>query len=542
MTEIFGIDLGTTYSAVAQIDEFGKPVVIPNHDDQPTTPSAVYFESADNVAVGQTAKNTAKVDPVVMLIKRKMGGDYTFSFHGDEYTPESISALILKQLMKDAVERTGIDTNRVVITVPACFGTNEKDSTRKAGVIAGLEVVDIIEEPVAASLAYGINQTEGEKTVFVYDLGGGTFDTTILKITPDLLEVLVIDGDRELGGADWDEKLTEHLIAEFKSQTGARDEDVEDEYFLQDVSLEAEEVKKSLTKLESKQAPLRFGSNAAKITVTRQQFEDLTVDLLNRTLDIVERTLEAGKAKDPNLTIDEVLLVGGSSFMPAVKRALNNKFGWNPLLSDPNLAVAKGAAIYGRTPVVTSRPDGEGGTTYEKLLPGGETAADLPEVGPAREIKTAIPRAIGIGVWCGHESGTACEHSDARSDKLVVSFFIHKNDPLPFSRKETFGTVADGQTQVAVHVFEQLGDPESELIAHNKLLTKEGGALITDLPNLPKNSPIDVQLDIDKHGQAHISATDMTSGKELKFAIDLGRMQEQEVQDAKKKLDAIQLT
>lgn len=534
-SEVFGIDLGTTYSAVARIDEFGMPVIIPNHEDETTTPSAVYFETEDNVAVGKTAKNSALVDAenVVTLIKRQMGEDFKLDFYGQEYTPESISALILKQLMQDAVASTGIDTNRVVITVPAYFGVREKDSTRKAGEIAGLEVVDIIAEPVAAALSYGIKQSDGEKTIFVYDLGGGTFDTTILTINPEVLEVVVIDGNRELGGADWDARLINHLVTEFRTQAGVSEDELDDENFQQEIALKAEELKRNLSKLESKQVPIRFGSSTAKITVTREHFESMTADLLNETLDIVQRTLKAAKEKDPGINIDEVLLVGGSSFMPAVARALKDKFGWDAKLSDPNQAVAKGAAIYGSNPVSM----GCGDTAHQTRSLLGDTGQQA--AGPAREILTVIPKGIGVGVWCEHEYNTACEHSDAGSDKLMVEFFIHKNDSLPFVEKRTFGTASEGQTTVAIKVFEQAGDTESPLMANNRILSHEGGAVINDLPNLPKGSPIEIELDINKQGEAHLAAKDLTTGKELKFTINLGQMQEKEVDAAREHISRI---
>lgn len=391
-------------------------------------------------------------------------------------------------------------------------------------------MVDIIAEPVAAALAYGIRQTDGEKTIFVYDLGGGTFDTTILKINPELLDVVVIDGNHELGGADWDAKLIEHLLSEFQTQTGISDDELDDENFQQDIALRAEELKRNLSKLESKQVPIRLGSNSAKITVTRQQFENMTRDLLNETVDIVERTLTAAKAKDPSLTIDEVLLVGGSSFMPSVAHILKDKFGWDAKLSDPNQAVAKGAAIYGNNPV--SLGSGEAGDSEQarskSLLGDNSTRA----AGPAREIRTVIPKAIGIGVWCGHDHGDPCEHSDAHSDKLTVEFFIHKNDSLPFIEKRTFGTARDGQRSVAIKVFEQAGETESELIADNRLLSDEAGAVIENLPELPQGSPIEVELEINKQGEAHLAAKDLTTGKELKFTINLGQMQEEEVRAA----------
>lgn len=536
MTEVFGIDLGTTYSAVAHIDEFGMPVVIPNSEDEPITPSVVYFESADNIAVGKTAKNSALTDAdnVVALIKRHMGEDLIQSFRGHDYTPESISALILTQLMRDAVDKSGVETNRVVITVPAYFGAAEKDSTRKAGEIAGLEVVDIIAEPVAAALAYGVKQTDGEKTIFVYDLGGGTFDTTILNISPEKLRVWVIGGDRKLGGADWDTRLMTHLIAEFQSKTGISRDELEDESFRADIATKAEDLKRNLSKLESRPVSIRLGSNAAKITVTRQKFEELTVDLLNKTMDIVERTLKDSKAKAakekvPVPTIDEVLLVGGSSFMPAVARALKEKFGWEAKLSDPNQAVAKGAAIYGASPVSIGF-DGEIGDDGKpvRALPG--TTAF--RIGGGREIETVIPKAIGIGVWCEHADNMTCEHSDANSEKTMVEFFIHKNDSLPFVEKRQFETAYEGQRSVKIEVYEQAGETESILVANNRLLSHEGGAVIEGLPALPKGSPIEIELDINKQGEAHLAAKDLTTGKELEFTIKLGLMQEEDVRKA----------
>jgi molecular chaperone DnaK (HSP70) len=543
MTEVFGIDLGTTYSAVARIDEFGMPVVIPNAEDEPTTPSVVYFESEDNVAVGKTAKNSALTDAanVVALIKRHMGEDFTQSYCGHEYTPETISALILKQLMQDAVAQTEIETNRVVITVPAYFGATEKDSTRKAGEIAGLDVVDIIAEPVAAALAYGVKQTDGEKTIFVYDLGGGTFDTTVLKISPEELEVWVIGGDRELGGADWDERLIAHLISEFRSATGISQDELEDENFQQDIAADAEGLKRNLSKLESKQVSIRLGSSSAKITVTREQFEQMTADLLNKSVDIVERTLKdseekAAKKGVPAPTIDEVLLVGGSSFMPAVARALKDRFGWEAKLSDPNQAVAKGAAIYGSSPVSIAA-DGEVDDDGKPIraLPGATASA----IGGGRAIRTVIPKAIGVGVWCEHDDGVACEHSDANAEKTMVEFFIHKNESLPFVEKRQFATAYEGQTSVAIEVYEQAGDTESILVANNRLLSHEGGAVIEGLPALPKGSPIEIELDINKQGEAHLAAKDVTTGKELEFTINLGQMQEEAVKQAKARLRTI---
>ncbi|MCA1675845.1 MAG: Hsp70 family protein, partial [Actinobacteria bacterium] len=345
---VFGIDLGTTYSAVAYVNEAGQPAVCRNFDSLETTPSVVYFENEANVVVGSVAKNSAITYPdrVVSLIKRKMGSEATFEFDGTTYTPESISALILKQLAADAAEHTNGGVSKVVITVPAYFGMLERDATKNAGKIAGLDVIGIVPEPVAAALHYEATTDAENKTILVYDLGGGTFDTTVIRVAKDEIVVVCTDGDDNLGGADWDARLKDLLLTKFREHVPPEVDIEEDAEFLQSVAIVAEDTKKQLSKVESRPVPLRGAGTAARVDVSRAEFEAVTDDLLDKTLEIVQRTLDTLEQKAPGTTVDEVLLVGGSTKMPAVAQRLRAKFGWEPKLHDPELAVAKGAALY----------------------------------------------------------------------------------------------------------------------------------------------------------------------------------------------------
>lgn len=316
---IFGIDLGTTYSVVSYLDESGKPVVVANMmDNSPTMPSVVYFENDASYLVGCTAKESAIIAPdqVVSLVKREMGNtEWRRTIFGKEYDPATVSALILGALAKNAEADTGRRVEKVVITVPAYFGMLEKQATRQAGEIAGLDVVEVVPEPVAAAFAYGFGSSEAsEKTILVYDLGGGTFDVTLMELTPTSIEVVAVDGDHKLGGADWDQVLFEHL-AEAAASEIDDDSLLEDPYFVQSLWDEAEKLKMMLSVADSRAAVLRAGGNSAKVTVTRAEFEQLTAHLVDRTIDVTKRALDAADAKVPGISgrITDVILVGGSS-------------------------------------------------------------------------------------------------------------------------------------------------------------------------------------------------------------------------------------
>ncbi|MGV1004585.1 MAG: Hsp70 family protein [Candidatus Nanopelagicales bacterium] len=356
---VYGIDLGTTYSAIARIDNLNTAEVILNLDAQPTTPSVVYFESDNNVVVGEEAKRTQLSDPdnACSFIKRQMGTVYPQEFRGKEYSPEGISALILKELVKSANNELGEEVSKVVITVPAYFGIQEKESTKQAGQIAGLEVVGIVTEPVAAALSLGI-RGERPETLLVYDLGGGTFDTTIMRAEAGRIEVIAIDGNRTLGGADWDEALAQLITDKFVAQAGlGSDNPRDDGEFEIELLGQAEDTKKSLTKKESANVRCRYQGSDEQVTVTRTEFEAATRHLVAQTLEIGQRVVTAAKKKVPGLKVDRVLLVGGSSKMPMIEAALREQLGWEPVTTEFDLAVAKGAAIYGQ-PAVEARHSG----------------------------------------------------------------------------------------------------------------------------------------------------------------------------------------
>ena len=380
----FGIDLGTTYSAVGFIDDTGRAAVTRNSEGDSTTPSVVYFENEDNVVVGKVAKESAGLypDQVVSLIKREMGGrDYQRTFFGIVHTPPSISALILSALAKDAEADTGRKVSDVVITVPAYFGLLEKDATRQAGEIAGLNVIGIVPEPVAAALHYGITGSADGTIFLVYDLGGGTFDISLIKMTEDSVEVLAVGGDHRLGGADWDGRLFDYIVEETVAQCG--DESLrDDEAMLQELHTLAEKAKKDLSTAETKTLIVRYTGTAAKLTVTRKQFEEMTADLLDETIRIITRTLMDAEQLYPGIRsqISELLLVGGCSRMPAVSERLKNEFDWEPRLVDPDLAVAKGAALYAADRKVRySDGGGDGGRrTAERGVRGGGAGTDWP--------------------------------------------------------------------------------------------------------------------------------------------------------------------
>jgi molecular chaperone DnaK (HSP70) len=347
---VFGIDLGTTYSAVAYIDDAGKPVIARNGSGDETTPSVILFENESNIVVGGDAKAAAVLmhDSIVSLVKREMGdADFVRDFFGQTYSAPGLSALILKDLAETAELDSDRKLEQAVITVPAYFGMLEKAATRQAGEIAGIDVIGIVPEPVAAALSYGLGDETESKTILVYDLGGGTFDITVIRLGTEEVRVLTVDGDHELGGANWDQDLVEHIVEQVADELG--DDSIrEDDHAMQEVWIEAEKAKRALSKRESVPIFIRHGGGAATVNMTREQFEELTKPRLDLTMEITARAVETLKKDHPGAleAISDVLLVGGSSKMPAVAARLKSDFGWDAKLADPDLAVAKGAALF----------------------------------------------------------------------------------------------------------------------------------------------------------------------------------------------------
>jgi molecular chaperone DnaK (HSP70) len=538
----FGIDLGTTYSAVSYMDETGRPTVVRNvMTNSETTPSVVYFEpDSGEVVVGQAAKNVSRIHPsrVVERVKRSMGKDAQWDFDGTIYTPESISALILRRLAEDARDTTQREVRQVVITVPAYFGMLERDATRNAGRIAGLDVVGIVPEPVAAALQYEV--TGGNRTVLVYDLGGGTFDTTVIQISDASIEVLCTDGDQELGGVDWDARLVQYLVDEFVARADPADDPLGDEAFMQDLALIAEDVKRQLSSTASRKVPMRFGGAVANIEVTRETFEELTQDLMHRTMEYTERTLQKLVEKlgvdDPAAAIDEVLLVGGSSKMPAVARRLNERWGWSPRLHDPDLAVAKGAARFALSRALWNW-DGAGDvapTGQERqervaalALRTGVSEDALSELANKR-IVNVLPKAFGVKL-----RDTSAPDWQSQPEKSYIQHLVHADEKLPTAADLVASTVVDGQTEVAIEIYEQAGSTESPDLSANKAVDK-GAGLITGLPSLARHSPIEISLRVDDEGLLSLRAVEPSTGKELVIEVRVSVLSEEEVLEAQR--------
>jgi len=558
---IFGIDLGTTYSVVGYIDETARAAVTRNSQGVDTTPSVVYFENSTNVVVGATAKAAAAEypDQVVSLIKREMGDrDYHRTFFGVDHTPPSISAIILEAVAREAEQDTGQKVIDVVITVPAYFGLLEKDATRKAGEIAGLNVIGIVPEPVAAALQYGVTGNADGTAFLVYDLGGGTFDISLIQMTDTSIEVLVVGGDHRLGGADWDEKLLEHLVEQTIAQCGD-DTLRDDESMLRDMRIMAEEMKKALSSAEAKTQIVRYTGSPAKITVSREQFEEMTADLLDETIRITKRTLADAEARYPGIQqrICDVLLVGGSSKMPAVTAALKKEFSWDPKLADPDLAVAKGAALYAAGQTVRfvdkheSDSDEAAGSGAQKL-PGSDSLSTRGPVtdeavqvvanrtGLAKEnvrklaqrtVVNVLPKAIGVKLIDTSKPGWEADADGAS----FIEHLVDAQAQLPFTREPFVAyTVYDHQTEIEIEIWEQAGASPSRELVSNHPLDASGRIKGLQPFSLPAGSPINIEITIDDEGTVHLRAVEPSSNHEVTIEVRISILSAEQVDEAKR--------
>lgn len=546
---VFGIDLGTTYSVVGYIDDAGRAAVMRNAEGHDTTPSVVYFENVDNIIVGEIAKESAGQDPdnVVSLIKREMGNpDYKRSFHGIGHTPESISAIILGALAQAAQAETGREVKQVVITIPAYFGLLETAATRQAGEIAGLEVIGIVPEPVAAALQYGISGSADGRTVLVYDLGGGTFDISLISITADQIAVLHTDGDHTLGGADWDQALYDHMLDQVVAQTG--DESVRDDRgLLQELLTEAERVKKALSSAMSKTVVFRTGGASAKVTVSREQFEALTADKLDDTIRITERALSQAEQRLPGVRdrISDVLLVGGSSKMPAVARALKAEFGWDAQLTDPDLAVAKGAALYaaGQTVRYVEEQAAEKAKQKGEVEPArtdvirilseriGVDEGQLEQISK-RSLVNVIPKAVGLKLIDTSRSNW----QDDVEAAFYVKHLVDAQTALPYTAEPfTASTVVAGQDEIAVELYEQAGAVADRAMAANNRIDGADSAISgLGAYSLPQGAPIDIAFQVSEEGTVTLRATERSSGRDVQVRVQMSVRSDAEVEAAKR--------
>jgi molecular chaperone DnaK len=539
----YGIDLGTTNSCIASVDETGRPVILKSEVGEDTTPSVVYFESAGNVVVGRQAKDSALLAPglVVELVKRRMGQDVHYTFHGQDHTPESVSALILRELARAAQEQTGEEVRDVVITVPAYFGVLEREATRKAGQIAGLNVLDVLAEPVAAALAYqSLGEPGGVRHLFVYDLGGGTFDTTVIRIDGDDIAVVCTDGNHQLGGADWDQKIIDFLLRGFTSQYPDTDPSG-DEEFMQDLATSAEQLKKALSATMARKVTVRFAGSAAQLELTRAQFEELTSELLERTIEITERTIATARDKGVG-HFDDVLLVGGMTIMPAIARTLRERCGLEGRLQDPHLAVAKGAALFALVRKIKVSLSGEegGAPTDSQVRDVADQlgmSAEQVEAIARKRVATVVPRAFGIKVVDTEDPLWKTDRAKARR---YISHLLTANTPLPADTEpETFYTVDDDQSTVLLEVWEQAGAVASEEQEHN---TRIGEGTLRDLPPRPAGAPFKVVFHLTETGLLQVHGYEAGSGAEVRFDIQIGGLDEAGTREAATKVAGYDVT
>ncbi len=492
---VFGIDLGTTYSAIAYVAENGRSEIVPNAQNERTTPSVVWFDEG-KIVVGDAAKEEARFESanVCSFVKRNMGDDdFRMKFGFNEYSPEEISSFILRKIVKDAQKRLGEEIRDVVITCPAYFFVKERDATRRAGELAGLNVLQIVDEPTAAAISYGFTCGDDEKTVLAFDLGGGTFDVAAIRVSPEKIEVVCADGDHRLGGKDWDDRLVEMIAERFQNETGCAENPLDFPETFSDFLGCAEKLKKGLTVRESFSERFSFQGETARIEITRQEFEDATRDLLERTVEFAKNVEKTLKAKTGGRGFDDLILVGGSSKMPAVARRLREAFGKEPILFEPDEAVARGAAIIGANLKLREAVEAKLRERRSTDLTLEEAFKEVAEdSGYAIETIKRARRQESQSVASG-SFGVDTLWVDFRGEEIRTTNLIYRGDSIPNNVTNTFGTVVPYQKSVLVTLRQNTATREE---AKNGVPCDAGKILWEDELPLPFGLPMGAEINV----------------------------------------------
>ena len=546
MSRVFGIDLGTTYSCIAYIDEYGKPVVLKNSDGDLTTPSVVMVETEGNVIVGSEAKRSLEIDPdrTVQFIKRKMGKEEdTFTLNGREYSAPELSAYILEKLVNDANEElrqqgvieNGEEIKDVVITCPAYFGMQEREATKTAGEIAGLNVIDIINEPTAAAISYGAMGSEKNETVLVYDLGGGTFDITVMNINGNEISVVCTGGDDTLGGKNWDEALIDYLVERYQEEFGDDEDPTDQDEALANLYGQVETWKKALTAREKVNVVVSGESgNRHKEVLTREQYDEITKNLLTRTKNLLDDVLRtAEKSGYPLEKIDKVLLVGGSSRMPQVAKMIAEEYHVIPTLQDPDEAVAKGAAVYGTNEkafkdFVLSEAQKVGKTVEQLTQESQDSGKTLEEkfaklsTGKSKTgrlaIRNVLSRSYGVLGF------------DEAENKDVILNILKCNMKLPAKGTQTFWTYEENQANAQLAIFESRSMNDRDDFEDQKPIAV---AKMRFENSVPEETEVVVTLSFDGSGLLHLTAEEMYGHSKLDTTFSLSaQMTDEEKKEA----------
>ncbi len=537
MKNVFGIDLGTTYTLIAHVDEDGQPVIIPNANNLLVTPSVVFFDDDDEILVGEIANENGKVYPdrVVTLIKRHMGDpDYRFSYKSNIYRPEEIAGFIIRKVVQDAEAYLNEPITDAVITCPAYFGVNEREATQRAGELAGLNVRQIINEPTAAAISYASMGDNTDRTVMVYDLGGGTFDITLLHITPDSIDVICTGGDNNLGGKDWDDCLLNSLAKSFQYKTGIRIDKEKDKDLYHELQLSVEKTKRILGQRRKAPIIINHGGKKVKIEVERSRFDQISGALLAKTVMFTYEMLEESQKKGFS-KFDEVILVGGATRMPQISNRIEQEFSIRPKIFDPDGAVAKGAAIFGWKLAlndmllrrITKKKDMS--ETSSDAQNDEKSLNEIIDATPENILENAteeISRDTGFTLPAVKRSMIGINNVASKSfgivvnnvkDEEVIVNLIRKNTTVPAVANKSFATGVENQNRVVIRIMENAVDEKHVPIEDGT----EIGTAILNLPSgLPDRSPVEIQFRLTAEGRLQMTAVEKTESRAVDVVVE----------------------